>query len=154
MLRVVDAMIKISQHRCAAHVEWVAWAPKFAQAEAARSNQHCQHDAISREVRPVIAPRHDDFVCFADDPAEPPIVARTHGVTGATQHMRRRRSKRKEIRHRELPKSPGACELNAATNRSIVDAVICRRRVQSDEQHRWLRRVPHSAQRVTIASIA
>ena len=153
MLRVVGAMIKISQHRCAAHVEWVAWVPKLTQTKATRSNQHCQHDAISREIRSVIAPRHDDFLCFADQPVDPPIVARTYRVTGATQHMRRRRSKRKEIRHRELPKSPGARELNAATNSLVIDAVIRRRRVEPDEQHRWLRRVPHPAQRVTIPSI-
>jgi hypothetical protein len=144
MLRVVGAMIKISQHRCATHVEWVAWVPKLTQTQATRSNQHCQHDAISREIRPVITPRYDDFLRFADQPLEPPIVARTHRVTGVTQHLRRRRAKRKEIRHRKLPKSPGARELNAAPNRAIVDAVIRRRRVQSDEQHRWLRRVPHA----------
>ena len=55
----------------------MTWVPKLTETQAARPNQHCQHRAISREICSVISPRHDDFLCLADQLADPPIVART-----------------------------------------------------------------------------
>ena len=120
------------------------WVPKLAEAQTARAFHHCEHNAISCEIRPVIAPRHDNFPSATNEPAKPLIVAKTDRITRAKQHARRRRSEREEIRDRELTESPGARELNASTHRSIIDAMICRRWIQPDEQYGWLRRIPHS----------
>jgi hypothetical protein len=106
MRRFVDAMIKIAEHRCAAEIKRMTRVPKLTEAQAAWPLQHCKHDAVAREIRSVIAPRHDHLLRLGDQPAKPPIIARTHRVTRATQLARRGRAKGKEIRHRELAESP------------------------------------------------
>jgi hypothetical protein len=85
MLRFVDAMIKIAEHRCAAEIKRMARVPKLTEAQAAWPLQHCKHDAVASEIRSVIAPRHDHLLRLGDQPAKPPIIARTHRVTRATR---------------------------------------------------------------------